>query len=84
MEGEFGGKHALFYLESATRIVSKRKTWYDEKIANSAENKNEIENGNQSKIEEFNDEVEKCKMTNENFENDEKKLKQPLTYQESM
>ena len=75
LEGEFGEKHSLFYLESAIKIASKRKTRYDEKIANSAENENEIENDNQSEIEECNNEVEKCKMINETFENDEKIIK---------
>lgn len=72
LEGEFGEKHSLFYLESALKIASKRKIKHDEKISNSTENENENGSGDESDNEECKEEKE---MINDNFENDEKIIK---------
>ena len=76
MEGEFGEKHSLFYLESALKIANKRKIKYYEKKANSTENEseNESENENGDDSEEEEEEKEKI-MINSTFENDEKIIK---------
>ena len=58
LEGEFGEKHSLFYLESALKIASKRKIKHDEKISNSTENENENGSGDESDNEECKEEKE--------------------------
>ena len=76
LQGEFGEKHYLFYLESALKIANKRKIEYDEKVAKNAEIEIENENENVSSDDSDSEgEEEEKRMINNTFENDDKIIK---------